>query len=114
MTTFRFRGASAQRYLYSLTPITEALSLPLQAGILIFASGTSLAPTPVYVAAASGLRVALQDLTLWGEARERHDATLLYFRCDLAGTIESREAEAQDIIEGYAPEMNVRIVERDR
>lgn len=112
MTTFRFRGATNNRYLYSLMSISEALSAPLQAGILIFANGTSLVPFPVYIAAAKSLRAALLDLTLWKEATEQHGATLFYFRCDPQWDEESRGREATDLIEGYAPPMNTGVPDR--
>jgi hypothetical protein len=110
MTLFGFRGASGRRYEYDLCPITDARNLPQQDGIAIFAGGTLLAPKPVYISTADSM--ALFDLMLWTEAAEDHDASLLYVRSDLLGRKETPVTEVEDLIQGYAPAMNVGIVDK--
>ncbi|MGO9389246.1 hypothetical protein [Rhodoblastus sp.] len=109
MSTFNFKGASSNAYVYRLTPVIEFDRLPLQAGNYILASGNAANPVPIFIAAAENIRNDVSEQMasgLWNLAQTVHNATLLYFHVDLGMNGARRQAELDDLCLYYAPPMN--------
>ncbi len=109
MSTYKFKGASSNGYVYSLTPIIEAGRLPLQAGNYILATGNAANPVPIFISAAESIRDDVLEKKasgLWNVAQTVHSATLLYFHVDLEKDGPRRQAEQDDLCLHYEPPLN--------
>jgi hypothetical protein len=104
---FPFQGHSRKHYSYLLMRGSEIANLPRQAGNYIFAKGDSSAPIPIFIEAADGLRASVSDSNLWTLAQSNHGATLICFHTNPKADRGMREAEKKDLIDHYAPPMNM-------
>jgi hypothetical protein len=105
---FPFQGNSRKRYSYLLMRGSEIASLPRQAGNYIFAKGDSNAPIPIFIEASDGVRASVNGSNLWSLAQSVHGATFIGFHTNPKADRGVREAEKKDLIDHYAPPMNMR------
>ena len=105
MATFSFEGKSHKRYVYIELPWSEPLKVPLQAGILILAAGTSANPIPKMIIKDISPRALFFRIS--NLAIAEFGAHLLFVHAE--GDSDARSAELLDLIAAYHLPVNPRI-----